>query len=309
MGFRQTCFLVVLVVTCALIGRPIGATENGATSFPVGVETVLTGLQPHPGNTTVYEYTCFYTANEFADANGKKLPIDFKLRVFATAFKLNHTWRGQLLGGHIHSYIAVPLVYQQIHLPVGKQTKYGVGNIDVVPFGVNYHKGIAHWYYEADFFAPGGGYDKADFLNVGQHYFSGGPVFGMTLLPNQGKTEISFRSTYLMNGENSATHYHSGNEFFTEFTVDHKLSNLVAVGVNGAVYQQTTDDRRFGARFENGFRGRDLQVGPQVRFPLGEHGGFAFKYFRDTFVQNRPRGNAFWFQIAVPVRALSASRH
>jgi len=42
-------------------------------------------------------------------------------------------------------------------------------------------------------------------------------------------------------------------------------------------------------------------VGPQLRFPLGKHGGLAVKYYRDTLVQNKPRGNAFWFQLSVPI--------
>lgn len=302
--FRNV-FLVALAVAIPCTAR---ATENGATPYPVGVETVLTGLQPHPGKTVFYEYTCFYAANEMVDGNGKKLPIDFKVRVFATALKLNHTWNVRVLGGNLYTYIAAPLIYQQLHLPVGRTTKYAVGNVDLVPFGVSYHKGIAHWYYEADFFMPGTGYSKNDFLNIGQHYFSAGPSLGMTLLPNNGKTEISFRTSYLINGYDKDTHYHSGNEFFTEFNVARSVMRKMAIGLNGAIYQQTTDDFQNGVRYLDGFRGRDFQIGPQVRFPLGEHGGFAFKYFRDTLVQNRPRGNAFWFQIAVPFTALSSHK-
>jgi len=72
-------------------------------------------------------------------------------------------------------------------------------------------------------------------------------------------------------------------------------------GFNGYFYQQTTNDDLKGVVFQDGFRGRDLAVGPQLRFPLGKHGGFAFKYYRDTLVQNKPRGNAFWFQLSVTI--------
>jgi hypothetical protein len=34
-----------------------GATENGGSVYPVGVETVMTGVQPRPGQTMLYEYT------------------------------------------------------------------------------------------------------------------------------------------------------------------------------------------------------------------------------------------------------------
>jgi hypothetical protein len=284
------------------------ATENGASSFPVGVETVLTGLQPHPGQTMFYEYTCSYSANELDDANGKKVPIDFKLRVFATAIKVSHTWDSKFLGGNLNSNIAIPMIYQELHVPVGKFTKYSMGNVDIVPVGVNYHKGIAHWYYEADVFLPGTGYSKNDVLNIGQHNLSVGPVAGITLLPNKGNTEISVRGSYLFNGPDKDTSYHSGNEFFTEFNLAQSVSKKVALGINGAYYQQTTDDHQNGAIYQNGYRGRDLQIGPQIRIPVGKHGGLAFKYYRDTLVENKPRGNAFWFQIAVPFRGLSSSK-
>jgi hypothetical protein len=313
-GRRET-FLRRLALCCAAVIVLLSlasATENGATVFPVGVETVMTGLQPHPGQTMFYEYTCFYEANELDNSKGEKLPIDFKLRIFATAIKINHTWDFKLFGGHFNTNIAIPIIYQQLHVPSAaapKNSKYAIGNIDIVPFGVNYHTGIAHWYYEVNVFLPGTGYSKNDALdhglNIGQHNLAIGPVFGFTLLPNKGKTEISTRNTYLINGYDKDTNYHGGNEFFTEFNVDQMIAKKVALGINGAFYQQVTDDHQFGALVNgDGNKGRDLQIGPQIRVNI-PHGGFAFKYYRDTLVENKPRGNAFWFQIAVPFAGLS----
>jgi hypothetical protein len=64
----------------------------------------------------------------------------------------------------------------------------------------------------------------------------------------------------------------------------------VLIGFN---YQQTTDDRLNGARVNDDvLRGRDFTIGPQVRIRLGPQGALAFKYERDTLLQNKPRGNA-----------------
>lgn len=296
------CCLTVVIL------RPEAAraTENGACVYPVGVDTVMTGMQPHPGKAMFYEYTAVYEANETDGPKGQQVPIDFKLRVFANAVKISRTWNLKILGGHFNTNIAIPFVYQQLRVSQGKFTKYAIGNIGVAPFGVNYSKGIAHWYYEADVFLPGTAYSSNDVLNIGQHNFAGGPVFGITLLPNKGKTEISARNTYLINGFDKATHYHSGNEFFTEFTVDQALTRKVTLGINGAIYKQITDDHQNGSLMNgNGNRGQDLQIGSQARFDLGKHGGLAFKYYRDTLVENKSRGNAFWFQIAVPFPNLS----
>jgi hypothetical protein len=73
------------VIFLAILGRA-NATENGASVFPVGVETVLTGMQPAPGQTALYNYDCFYAANEFDNASGKSAVPNFKLRVVASAF-------------------------------------------------------------------------------------------------------------------------------------------------------------------------------------------------------------------------------
>jgi hypothetical protein len=303
---RFSYFAICFAAVLALLA-PASATENGASVYPVGVETVMTGMQPHPGQTMIYNYDCFYSANEFDDSHGHKEPIDFKLRVAASAVKVTHNWGWRFLGGTIDSQVAVPFVYQQLHVPPGKFTRFSVGNVDLIPFSVANHKGIAHWYYELDFFAPGARYVKTDVLNIGQHNFAAGPVAGFTLLPNRGRTEISSRWSYLINGYDKDTHYHSGNEFFTEFNADQSITKKIALGVNGAFYQQTTDDYQSGIIVGDGSRGRDLQIGPQLRYSIGHHGGFAFKYYRDTLVQNKPRGNAFWFQIALPFHWLSSN--
>ena len=277
----------------------LNATENGGSVYPVGVETVLTGVQPPPGKTTLYEYTCLYLANEFDDAKGRSAVPGFRLRVFANAVKVTHNWNLHFLGGTVASQIGVPLLYQTLATDSGRYSEVGLTNINLIPFNVSYHKGGLHWYYEADFFTLGAGYSVTHAMNIGQHNLAIAPVAGFTYL--SGKRELSSRLTYIFNGNNRATGYHSGNEFMWEYNAAYEVTKKMAAGLNGYFYQQVTDDRLQGVAFENGFRGRGLAVGPQLRFPLGKHGGFAVKYYRDTLVQNRPRGQAFWFQMSVPI--------
>lgn len=303
--FRSLTLGAALAMTFLGTAR---ATENGASVFPVGVETVMTGMYPHPGTTMFYEYTCNYDANEMDNSKGVSAAPEFKLRVFATAIKISHTWNYKFLGGSFNTNVAIPEIYQQLHVEPGKFEKYAIGNVDFVPAGLVYHKGIAHWLYEADIFAPGTGYSKNDVLNIGQHNMAIGPVFGLTLLPNHGKTEISTRNSYWFNGPDKDTQFHSGNEYFNEFNVAQGIGRKVALGFNGYIYQQTTGDKQYDVAYNGGNKGRDFAVGPQLRVNL-PHGGFAFKYERDTLVQNKPRGNAFWFQIAVPFPGLSRGEH
>jgi hypothetical protein len=42
-------------------------------------------------------------------------------------------------------------------------------------------------------------------------------------------------------------------------------------------------------------------MGPEFRLNLGRHRGLAIKYQDDTWVRNRPRGSALWFQLCLPI--------
>jgi hypothetical protein len=299
------CLLVSMVIAAG--AATARATENGGSAFPVGVETVMTGMYPAPGETVFAEFTLFYEANEVDNGQGKSAAPEFKLRVFGTAVKMSRTWERKVPGGYLNSYIAIPELYEQLHVAPGKFEKYAFSNVILIPLAIVNHKGFAHWYYEGDFFTPVSAYSPNDVLNVGQHNVAVGPVAGFTLLPMRGKTEVSVRNTYLFNGPDRDTHYHSGNEYFSEFNVAEQVSKKAALGFNGYIYQQTTNDKLNGAVFAGGYRGRDLAIGPQLRVNL-PHGAFAFKYLRDTLVENKPRGSAFWFQIGVPFPGLSRGR-
>jgi hypothetical protein len=126
----------------------------------------------------------------------------------------------------------------------------------------------------------------------------------VTYLSSRGINELSSRVTYVVNGPNHSTGYHSGNELIWEYNADRQLAPRgLALGVNGAYYQQITGDRLNGASYLGGYKGRDLSIGPQVRIPIGRGGGgLAIKYFRDTLVQNKTRGNALWFEAMMPIR-------
>lgn len=293
-----TMLALLFCITIAMTGVA-NASENGASVYPVGVETVMPGMMPGPHGTMFYEYTASVSANQTDDANGKALPFEFKLRVTALAFKVVHNWGLKFLGGTVESNFAVPFVDQELHVPPGKFTKFAVGNVAISPLGVRYATRHWHFFYEGDMWFPGTGRSATDVLNIGQNNYAAGPVGGFTFL--KGKEEISSKLQYIVNLENTATTYQSGNEFTWEFDGMHAICKKIAVGANGFLYRQTTDDKVADAVFNNGNRGRDLGIGPEVRFNLITHGGFAIKYVRDTMVENRAPTNAFWFQLAVPI--------
>ena len=309
--------LILLVALIAAAGVA-GATENGGSVWPVGAESYATAAGvPHAGETMLYEYTCFYEANELDDGTGHKSTTSlFKLRVGAVAGKLSHNWGLKVLGGELGSYFAIPNVYEQVSVSApdysgyAKFTKDDITNINLVPVTIFNHKGIVHWYYELQFQSLGTGYQAGAPLNIGEHNMAFTPAAAFTLTPHKGAQDIMSRFDYVINDADHSTHYHSGNEFFWQFDAQQEIPHhKTSVGVTGYFYKQVTNDSQGGKAVslinvdgtpDVGFKGRALDIGPQVTLPWSKHGALVFKWDHDFLVENKPRGNALWFQFGIP---------
>ncbi|MGA2886658.1 MAG: transporter [Terracidiphilus sp.] len=290
------CFIAGMVLSVAA-----RATENGACVYPVGAETVLQGMIPPPKATGLFTFSILYSANEVDNPVGSSSAPEFKVRVFANAVKVVHNWGVPALGGMVESTVAIPFIYQQLHILPGKYDKFGLSNVDLVPFGVAYHKGDWHWFYQADFFLPGAPYNHTDTLNIGQHNFAAGPVGAFTYLSKKAVWEASSKVDYIVNFEDGSTKYRSGNELTWEYSGMRAVSKKASLGVNGYLYKQVTDDQSNGTAVAGGNRGRDFAIGPEARFFFGGHNVFAFKYTHDTLVENKPRGSSVWFELGFPL--------
>lgn len=277
------------------------ATENGASVYPVGVETVLPGMTPPPRATMFYEFSTFYSATAFMDERGHNSIPGFRLNVFGNAVKIVHNWNLPVFGGTLNTVAAVPVLYERLTVRGKHYSNMGIGNIALAVAQIGYHRRNWHWSYEPNLFFPGTSYSKLDPLNIGQHNFALGPGAAFSYLPWAGKTEISSKLLYIFNFANPDNHYRSGQEFSEEYAVMQQVHQRVALGVNGYLYLQTTDDTQNGTTVANGFRGRNFAIGPEIRVKLGRQSGLAFKYQRDLSVRNRTMGNALWFHLCFPL--------
>ncbi len=55
------------------------ATEGGVSVYPAGVETIMPGRMPGPGETLFLEFNNFYEANSLIGAAGQSLVPGFRL--------------------------------------------------------------------------------------------------------------------------------------------------------------------------------------------------------------------------------------
>jgi hypothetical protein len=277
----------------------VTGTEGSGSVYPIGAETVMTGLTPTAGQTMFAEFNITYNANSLLNGQGQSAVPGFKLSVTGFAPKITHNWGIHLLGGDLVSWAALPVLREWVRTPAGAFATTGISN-GIVGTDIAYNRGNWHWWYGFDAALPAPVYHKNGPINIGQHNFGMAPSGAFTYLPNHGKTEISSRFQYYVNGTDPATHYHSGDEFLWEYVGMHNITKKLAIGANGYFYQQTTADQLLGLQYGAGNQGRNLAIGPEVRYELG-HTVLIAKYYRDTMVENRPLGNEVWIELAVPL--------
>lgn len=295
-------FLLRLAVIAAMAGLVVtraAGTEGSGCVYPIGAETAMPGLTPAAGQTMFAEFNTTYQSNAFFDGQGQSSVAGFKLSVYAFAPKFTHNWGLHLLGGSLVSWAAFPFANITLQTPAGRYTTTGISN-PLLGTDIAYSRGNWHWWYGLDLMTPAPVYHKGGPINVGQHNFATTPSAAFTYLPRHGRTELSTRAQYIVNYTDAATHYHSGNELLLEYVGTESVTRKLALGANGYIYQQTTPDRVLGVLYNGGNQGRDFAIGPEVRYQLGPMVLIA-KYFRDNLVQNRPIGNAFWIELAVPM--------
>lgn len=296
------------VVHAALLANGAWATENGGNSYPIGVNTILPGLQPGPGSYG-YLYLTAYESTSLKDNTGANVGnvSNFSLHAQAAAIRLAHVWQVSLLGATIETRVNIPYANIDAHFDV--QTPHGLvhksgeatGLADVAfaPALLGWHMGNLHQVAGLEFFLPTGSYDVHRLVNPGRHYYAIEPTWGVTWFPTPA-VELSTRVLYMFNTTNNATNYRSGQELILDYNAALRLGHGWQIGTNGYFYRQTTNDVQNGSAVNgNGNRGQVLGVGPFIGY---SRSGFAvqLKYQRETLVRNRPEGNRFWLQVFMP---------
>jgi hypothetical protein len=120
------------------------------------------------------------------------------------------------------------------------------------------------------------------------------------------KLQMSLDANWQVPTENEATHYQSGTSVDFDYSVDYspiKRLPKLFFGIGGYAFQQLTGDTQYGAAYDDGYEGRAIAIGPQVRYDI-KGGGFALKFQHEFAVQNRTKGDKVWFQFALPVTFL-----
>lgn len=293
LGKVVSCFLCLfIIVSFACIGN-VSATEGGGGAYPNGAEDFMSGAVPPPG-TYFLNYLTHYSASKFRDGNGDSAVPNFDLKVTANVFRFLHVTKTQILGGYWGFHVFLPVVNVDVSLPIGSQSKTGLGDIIVDPFILSWHSKNWHFATGIDIYIPTGDYDKNRLANVGRNYWTFEPIFAFTYLSDNG-FEVSSKFMYDFNTENKDTNYRSGQEFHFDYTVAKKFDSI-SLGVGGYYYKQMTDDKLNGHKVgTDGNKGQAFAIGPQFKYDY-KNMSFILKYQNEMKVKNRPDGDKFWFK-------------
>jgi len=223
--------------------------------------------------------------------------------VLVAALRLVHTWDISSGPFELASGIVLPFVHGNLSVPpVGNDSRGGMG--DLVVHGLY----IARKNPEAglfsslalDFAFPTGAFSETRIANLGMNDYAFMPNFSVTWFPNS-RTELSGTIGYEFHSPNRKTRYHSGNVAYFDGVIGYSVLPNLQIGLQGYALKQTTDDKAGGVVVGDGFRGKALAIGPQIRYNLSAQTAVILKWQHEFNVRNRPEGNRLWIKVSFPL--------
>lgn len=294
-------FLACLLLTAAITTK---ATENGLVHYPIGANTIMNAALPLPGETALYVYVANYHSTRLNDSHGKSVDDGFRLDVQAWAPRLMHTWEQKLGPFALSSAIITPMSRVDIDLFGRHEVSTGFTDPVLTPLYLYYASPDFDFfaYGGVDFYVPIGKYDKDRLANHGLNFWAIGPNVNFTWLPTP-KIDISATFYTEFNAENKATNYRSGNNATLDFGASYRAFDSapqVRVALQGFAFKQFSDDKLNGDTYLDGNRGQVFAFGPQISYDFKGGSAVMVKYQKEFKAENRPEGDRFWIQVALP---------
>ena len=172
----------------------------------------------------------------------------------------------------------------------------GLADMSLSPVILGWHSPTYHQTVGLDTHLKTGSYDPAALVNTGRNYYQAAPFYALTWFPRK---DVNAKLRYAVNGRNKATNYHSGNEATLEFSAGWRASPKLALGLNGYLYRQTTDDKLNGGIVAAN-RGRVNALGPYVNYQVTPKFALLAKLQSEFDARNKPQGTRLWLQTRIP---------
>lgn len=300
------CIPKLLVSAAALtLAGAAHSVESGAPITPFGVFDFGAGMLPPPSDVaTVGVRAAFYSASELRDTNGKVSPVGIKLKVNSAALAIVKTTDIPLLGGTYGFSAVVPYLDMSNRLTIPtpggpmplKGSNAAVGDVTIAPVMVKWTPSPGLFVNgRLELQLPTGSYRAERLINTGANHWTASPAVAFTWIGPSG-LEVSSNIQINFHGKNKDTQYQSGVEYQHEFAIGQHVGPWT-LGVGGYLYQQLSDDKVNGAKFQDGNRSRVMALGPAISFfELGSDWPLIWAHaYKEFGARNRSQGT----QVAV----------
>lgn len=301
---RSLSALLTLCSACAY------ATEGGGNSYPMGVETNYNGVMLSDG-AHWFAYYAHYSATHSRNAAGVDNPqlARFRIESDVIAPRLSYVWPGlTLLGARVETRVVQAIASVDLDAAVARRGmpslerggyRLGLADMAFTPIILGWNWSTYHHTIGIDTHLKTGSYDVRERVNTGRNYAQAAVFYAFTWFPAPG-FDINAKFRYAINGKNKATNYQSGDEATIEFSGGYRINPGLAIGLNGYVYRQTSDDGQNGVAVNNGNRGRVNALGPYISYNLTPRLALVAKVQSEFSARNRPQGTRVWLQARIP---------
>ena len=313
--FNARCATIALAMAAlALQGGLAGATEQGGSSYPVGVELGYGDMLP-PG---LYNLAYFSHARASSLKGNAGQDLDwarYRLTADTISYRLQYVWNATLLGASVESALVLPFpavdLEKQVSsaLPDTSGNRFAMTDPLIVPLRLAWKGENINHSVGLEIVAPLGAYDVNARVNTGRNYWQFAPAYALTWRPSA-ETAIALKLRYGINTKNDDNNYQSGDELTLEYNAGYKLSPATTLGLQGYFFRQTTDDelngqatsatngRLIGSGIGN--RGSVNTIGPFLSYRFSPRFAVTAKYQQDFDVKNRGEFKRFWLQTLLP---------
>lgn len=267
---RQTTLWLVLACLIMCTNTAVaGPTGNEFTNGGEGIKVATVG----PPGFYYRLYNFFYHTETLTGSNGKKVPANLNVSVFAQAHRPIWVTNIKILGGDWLPNVVIPLVYNDFRAGSVTDKRYSLGDCVVEPVAIAWHGeqwdaviGLMAW-------VPVGYYDPKRPGGAGKGYWSGQFDAGGTYYPDKAKTwSLSWLGRYETHGKQRGHDVKLGDDFHFEWGVGKTLPFEIGpfkgfeVGAVGYAQFQVTNDSGKDATWDKHVHDRVFAAGPEINF-------------------------------------------
>ena len=255
---RQAAVAFGIFVHCGLgwpLCQPAFAAEGGTSAYLKGYKDVLSGVLPTAPGVYVRNDVIYYSGNIDATVTGGQVRLELSQWSLSNLFAATFVTPVSVLGGTYALGAIVPITKAEVKIGIdtsrgnlsSSDSVFNLDDLILNPVMLGWNSGNFHWMALVSIAVPTASYNKNNIANTGLNYWSVQPQFSITYFEPEIGLDVSAGLIYVINTENHATNYRTGNLFHLDWAVGKQLNPTWKIGVVGYLMKQVTADSGAGA--------------------------------------------------------------